>query len=203
MRPRLLSAAGLSLVEVAVVLSVMAVLTGVLAPAGATMMSQARDVRALRDCETIRVALVTLLNDTGQVNLRLGGRKGALIDLLVTAAPSPDAAGDAERLWTRDVDAAGTIDWLDRHLVTNDPAGRADLAWPLPTLSGELGWRGAYLATPTGADPWGRRYAVNVRHLGTRADVLVLSAGPDGVIETPFEARGLTVGGDDVAALVK
>ena len=203
MTSRPTSHSGLSLVEVAIVLSVMALLTGVLAPASVDLMAQARDLRVRQDCEGIRHALLTLLTDVGRTTLTTGGPAGFRVDLLVTQAPAPEAVSATAQAWTLDVDGTGTIDWLDRHLLTNDPAGDAARAWPLPTYAGSLGWRGAYLQTAPGADPWGHRYAVNVQYLGTRADVLVLSAGPNGLLETPYEARNLTYGGDDVAVLVR
>jgi type II secretory pathway pseudopilin PulG len=190
-------------VEVAIVLSVMALLTGVLAPASFDLMAQARDVRVRQDCEGIRHALIALLTDVGRTTLTTGGPNGFRVDLLVTTAPAPAAASPTEHAWTRDADGTGAVDWLDRHLLTNDPAGDAARSWPLPTHAGSSGWRGAYLHTPPGADPWGHRYAVNVQYLGTRSDVLILSAGPDGLLETPYHARNLAYGGDDVAVLVR
>jgi hypothetical protein len=55
-----------------------------------------------------------------------------------------------------------------------------------------------------GPDPWAYRYAVNVRWLATdsRFDTVVVSPGPNGLIETAFQADGITAGGDDVLALV-
>ena len=95
------SQSGLSLVEVAVVLSVMALLTGVLAPAGFGLVGQARDVRVQKDCQSIRDALMTMMTDLGKTSLRIGGDAGLRIDLLVTNAPAPDAASASEAAWTR------------------------------------------------------------------------------------------------------
>ena len=52
-------------------------------------------------------------------------------------------------------------------------------------------------------DPWGNRYAVNIKALadGTSC-VVVVSAGPNGQIETPFAGAAITAGGDDVVALM-
>lgn len=49
-------------------------------------------------------------------------------------------------------------------------------------------------------DPWGNCYVVNLAAiLSTEPAVLwVLSAGPNGIIETPFLGRSETPGGDDV-----
>jgi type II secretory pathway pseudopilin PulG len=203
MTPRHPSQTGISLVEVAIVVSVMAMLTGILAPAGFQLVGQARDVRVLHDCQGIRDALVKMLTDLGKTSLRLAGDTSPRVELLVSDGPVPAAASATETAWTRDVEASGAIDLLDRYLITNDPAGDASRGWLPPVTAGALGWRGAYLRTETDADPWGHRYAVNVRYLGQRPDVLVLSAGPNGIVETPFEGNHLSYGGDDVAILVK
>ena len=65
----------------------------------------------------------------------------------------------------------------------------------------EHAWRGAYCAGPIGPDPWGTRYAVNVEFLaralgagpvGNVNDVVVVSAGPDRVVDTQFDIDGAT-----------
>ena len=50
-----------------------------------------------------------------------------------------------------------------------------------------------------GADPWGNSYLVKVVG-GT--GVVLLSAGPNGLVETPFDTPGLTAGGDDITRTV-
>ena len=80
------------------------------------------------------------------------------------------------------------------------------------TLSGPqsgLGWRGAYLSTP-GTDPWGKVYLANTVFLvvatdattgsaegnaqgGWSRDTFVISAGPNGAFDTPFEWKGTEV----------
>ncbi len=57
------------------------------------------------------------------------------------------------------------------------------------SLSGSLG---PYLSAPPKADPWGNRYLVSTSW--------VISAGPNGVLETPCQSTGREAGliGDDV-----
>ncbi len=74
---------------------------------------------------------------------------------------------------------------------------------------------GQRLRPGVGSDPWGNRYTVNVRGFddrsmpsapaGTGAAIWVLSAGPNGIIETPFTQRAdrARLGGDDVGARVR
>jgi hypothetical protein len=65
------------------------------------------------------------------------------------------------------------------------------------------GWHGPYVQAGVGPDPWGHRYAVNVKWLASAkgSDTIVISAGPNGIIETPFQVDGVRPGGDDIVAV--
>jgi len=112
--------------------------------------------------------------------------------------------------WDDAVGTPATVDLMADHLITN-AAG-----YPVPSQASfgvggpqfGTGWRGAYIST-IGADPWGNRYAANTVFLGVAADsstagegigtggwthdVIVLSAGRDSTVQTPF--GGTTTGG--------
>lgn len=103
-----------------------------------------------------------------------------------------------------------TSELLDDHLVTNRRGYR------LRTPGEYGGWNGPYLSAKLNGDPWGNRYVINSCWLdggSTAADgtgavrraVYVVSAGANGVIETPFEqpitdARAY---GDDIVIRVQ
>ncbi len=85
-----------------------------------------------------------------------------------------------------------------------------------------LGWRGAYLSPPIGPDPWGHRYLVNTVFLavardaaagegegqrsgGWSHDTFCISAGPNGLYETPFggnATHGVDRQGDDLIFII-
>lgn len=120
----------------------------------------------------------------------------------------------------------GQVDTLERQLITNGPGYPEAQGPPFGPFFGQ-GWRGAYLAPPIGSDPWGRTYQVNTGFLAVATDVpcviispsfmcaqpgegqtggnwnrdvFCISAGPNGIIETPFGGNatfGVTRGGDD------
>jgi type II secretory pathway pseudopilin PulG len=203
MKRRFLCEAGLTLVEMAVVLAALLVLAGVLAPAGLDMLQQARELQVQRDCDAIRDSLVRLLIDNGQIIIRSKGGRGPRVQLLVGDGGIPPVSDRGDARWTAVVAPDGTIDLLDRYLVTNDPGGNPGYGWPAPKRADGPGWRGAYVRGGIGLDPWGSRYGVNVGFLGTRQDVIVLSAGPNGVIETPYAGQGIRAGGDDRIVLVR
>jgi type II secretory pathway pseudopilin PulG len=100
-------------------------------------------------------------------------------------------------------------DTIEHQLVTNAPAYTtvASNFTPSMNTAGGLGWRGPYVTGPLGADPWGSGYQANTLFLATandagagttegllnggwNSDVFVVSAGPNGLIDTPFAASG-------------
>jgi len=96
-------------------------------------------------------------------------------------------------------------DTLDNHLVRNTPGGSAGGAYP---TTGSVRWRGPYATAVTPLDPWGRPYLVTVRS-GTSTNgtnfkrMYVLSAGPDGAIDTPATLSATTdLVGDDIGLLI-
>jgi type II secretory pathway pseudopilin PulG len=78
--------------------------------------------------------------------------------------------------------------------VGNDERWNSATSIPLARVTG-----GALVVRP---DPWGNAYLVNIAALKTGGTVWVLSAGPDGIIQTPFLAPNGPVA-DDRAAPVR
>jgi hypothetical protein len=87
---------------------------------------------------------------------------------------------------------------------------------PLKRAGIGMGWNGPYFNSQLGSDPWGNQYLVNVSFLDTQAGagdaegsarkaVLVISAGPNQIIETPFSqpVSGAYIYGDDIVARVR
>jgi type II secretory pathway pseudopilin PulG len=122
------------------------------------------------------------------------------------AASNPRAALRAARRRWRE----GTIESLDDHLYTN----RRGYRFRRPGESG--GWNGPYISAHLKSDPWGNEYMINSRWFdggSTVADsqgrprraVFVVSAGANGVIETPYEQTMIDAKsyGDDVAVRVQ
>ncbi|MBT3374439.1 MAG: type II secretion system protein [Lentisphaerae bacterium] len=155
--------------------------------------------------------------------------KSNRVDLLVSDGDIPEAH-DVNR-WLEPVDY-GKADFLEYHLVTNTPGHSGGNAYRTPSdlvrgaadqdpmfaryesggFNSEFAWRGPYMTAPIDPDPWGNRYAVNVKFLdpcantanhtapwnGFEEDVVILSAGPDEEVDTCFDEDGLTPGDDDI-----
>jgi type II secretory pathway pseudopilin PulG len=195
---------GFSIVEATIVLAVVAVLAGAVAPSVSRTLAQGRLARARNDVQAIRTAVHNVLTEhtlfvpftsTGAVD-------GDAIELLVSDGDIPFTAIGATN-WDNPVACcAGAVDvaFLEAHLVTNTGLGAAG---SYSVAAG--GWRGAYINAPVDPDPWGNRYAVNTEYLKTTTtnDVFVLSAGPDEEIDTPFAFNGARPGDDDIIAIVR
>ena len=187
---------GLSLTEVTIMLSVLSVMTAVLSPSIGDYVEDARHVKASDD---VRVLASTFARFAFDVTRDQGLKGGwASADLLVGPGDTPMAGDGGDDAWTKAVDAPG-VSRLEDHLMVNTPGYPGRVSGPRYVAAG---WRGAYLSGLT-PDPWGHRYAINVKTMGgSQADTLVLSPGPNGLVETDFDADGLRPGGDDIIAVI-
>jgi type II secretory pathway pseudopilin PulG len=99
---------------------------------------------------------------------------------------------------------------ISDHLVTNRAGYRAHSA------GDDGGWNGPYISQLIKSDPWGRRYQINTGWLNAetsvadaqgnlRRAVFIVSAGPNGVIDTPFDQpiSDATLMGDDVGIRIQ
>jgi type II secretory pathway pseudopilin PulG len=192
---------GVTLVEAAIVLSSLAILTAVAAPTASRTLDRARFVRAVADGEAIKAAIVNYRADAFQGFSTNGASNGPLVEMLVSDGDIPRELGaTGEAQWQAPVATGGpgiVTMFLEDHLVMNT------VGYP---LTGGNAWRGPYLDAPLDPDPWGNRYAVNVRFLrapaNTQRDTVVLSAGPDERIDTAFDRDGMFPGGDDIIVMV-
>jgi hypothetical protein len=188
------SCSGFSAVETLTALSAASMLAAAGAPALDGYIAQAKLAHAINDGKVIALGMSRLTYDICQRDQRAAGF--GTQRLLASAGRTPQLGTGGAADWT-DADAGS----LTAHLVTNDTR--------YPTRRAEAGsfassWRGPYVDGAVGADPWGHRYAVNVRWLAadTPLDTIVLSAGPNGLIETAFAKDGLLAGGDDLVTIV-
>jgi prepilin-type N-terminal cleavage/methylation domain-containing protein len=195
---------GFSLLELVVVIALMALLSGVIGHHLGGAPQEALRTRAATEVETIAKALRTFHSTTESWPTRNGGGARNGVNVLLSGphlpAQNPWAAGHAFWTWTR----GGRGDLLHHHLVVNTPGGRSTQRYP---ASGAACWRGPYLEISP-LDPWGRPYVANViathsADATSHRRLFVLSAGPNGRIETDAAATHTTaVAGDDVGCLV-
>jgi type II secretory pathway pseudopilin PulG len=229
---RLRSASGLSLIEVTVMLVVLMALVGALVPVVGESITSARFVRARNDLSQLAVALTNFQRDVGPFvfdgsRMRQAQTAGSvrIVDVLVSDGELPDVADVvpvellAPGLFLDPSVATGrdaivgwvstpTADRCDVHLRVN---GRDYVEG---SGGSGRGWNGPYISKPLAADPWGHAYLINtgfLRGLPPRAGwcrncaVYAISAGPNGVIETPFQQpiAGANLLGDDLAVRIQ
>jgi type II secretory pathway pseudopilin PulG len=187
---------GLSLTEVTIMLSVLSVMTAVLSPSIGDYVEDARHVKASDDVQVIASTFSRFAFDVSRDEGLEGGWASA--DLLVGPGDTPVAGDGGDAAWTDVVDGR-RVSRLEDHLMVNTPGYPGRGSGPRYAAAG---WRGAYLSGLT-PDPWGHRYAINVKAMGSgQADTLVLSPGPNGRVETDFDADGNRPGGDDIIAVI-
>ena len=182
---------GFTLIEVVVVVAVIAILAAILTPFITKYISDSQVARAKNEAQVLAAAVTNAYKDLG----RWPNRITATTDYggLYTGATTPAVAffGTATG-W-----AAPGAAWsqLDTHLVTNGNGYPA---------TGDNKWAGPY-ATLLPTDPWGRPYVVNAANFTSAATipVWVLSAGPNGIVETSINAATTVTGGDDVGVRIR
>ncbi len=211
-------------------LAVLVVLAGAVLPVASDSVSTARVVRARNDLSQISAGLVNFMRDVGPIVFEAPHSRSiqaavgplAPVRVLVSEGAAPDLAVSASRSglpaellvderslssipqWTL---AAGS-DVMDLQLRFNARN------YP-PAISGPgTGWNGPYIAREISGDPWGHQYMINVAYLSgtprgtsdcSACAVFVLSAGPNGVVETPFtqQISRATTYGDDLAVRIQ
>lgn len=197
------AADGLSLIEVAIVLAATLAIAGALAPSVTATVRNAQTATATTVMGQLQTQVLAALSDMNYPYFSADGTKtGPQVALLVGNGDTPrEVSAIGSTSWQSLVDNT-TVDFLEYHLVTNDPGGDPANAY---APGGANAWRGAYLSGPVDPDPWGNRYMVNVAFLGAAStdDVVVYSAGPDEVIDTQYAADSVSAGNDDLISLVE
>jgi prepilin-type N-terminal cleavage/methylation domain-containing protein len=189
---------GFTLIEVVVVVAVIAILAAILTPFITKYIDDSRTARARNEAQVIAAAVTNFYKDVsrwpnlGPAGAPVTGLYTGTIANPVTAAPPAGFIGVGG--W-----AGLTWDPLWNHLVVN-----GNNRYPLATSTLENRWRGSY-TTQLPLDPWGRPYLINAGAFGSvatpPAPVWVLSAGPDGTIQTALAAT--TTAGDDVGYRIR
>jgi type II secretory pathway pseudopilin PulG len=197
------------LIELTVVLAVIVTLALILTPSIANFINDSRKVRAQSDVQKIGAAVVQFYRDTGffpQWATSVTGGPGlpqAGFQILMSGGNAP--LEEQPTLWT-----TGVAGMLTDQLLVNAPG------YAVRTATSQFGWNGPYLSSELRSDPWGNRYLVNIGLIDTssgvmtmsgrpKAAVWVLSAGPNGTVETPFSQPVTTAfpGGDDIALRIQ
>lgn len=168
---------GFTLIEVIVVAAIIAVLAGIIVPLVFKEVDESKISKAKADVKSIQTAIMMFYKDTKKWPwyVNEGGVLKDNVTLLVSDGNYPanyDTNFDAR-----------VISNLRDHLMTN------------ATGYDSSTWKGPYLSD-LGADPWGNAYVVSAVYFNTQNPVWILSAGPDGRLDTAQDSQ--TLGGDDI-----
>lgn len=207
---------GFTLIEVVVVLAVLGALMAAIAPMAFTYLRDSRVAQAQNDANQIAAAIGNHLRATGVPPYKnttsadkIPAKESADFDCLVGGqgigftSVEDTTAGTS---WSTCYTVSTTDDTIDNHLIANAPGGSGA---KLYKITGKTAWKGPYLPSVP-SDPWGKPYLVNIKQMdpaaATPKAAWVISAGPNGTLETPFDQNAsvsLGPSGDDIIARVK
>lgn len=182
------------------VLGVIALLAAILTPIVSGYLEDARVRTARQDLSTLAEGLLAAQKDLGDFPVFKDASQPAFSDdstYAVLTGPGPVPALNSS--WSTAYDAGADAGALTGQLIRNDP-GYA--------TSGRFRWRGPYVEEIP-ADPWGKAYLVNSENLFPASPNAgyVLSAGPDGRVDTPYDlsrtSGNVVPSGDDVLVRVR
>jgi len=214
-------ASGFTLMEVVIVLAVISAIAAAIAPMAFSYVRDAQATRAQSDANQIAQAISRFMEHTSLLpyknntsTTKVNAKQAGDFDCLVgSQGTAPTTATDttASDSWTSAAgvqcqSASATDDTLENHLILNTPGASGTKAY---VATGKIAWRGPYLPS-IAADPWGNAYLVNVGKgdpsAATKKAVFVVSAGPNGNLETSSDAARnaiVTPGGDDIVARIQ
>jgi len=177
------SEAGFTLIEVIVIVAILAILAGILAPMIFSQIDEAKLSRAEADAKSISSAILTFRKDLGIWPNLSGGECGAITTLLTGQGAAPAGLADMAYVSTSAIEFKYVLG------IDNEECYNVTM------------FKGPYISE-VAADPWGNAYvlAANQFELDGRA-AFVLSAGPNGTIDTPVFS--ISILGDDIGVRVK
>ncbi len=171
---------GFTLIEVIVVAGIIAILAGILVPLIFKEIDKARITRATADTKSIQTAIMVFRKDTS--------KWPALAEDCTTKVTLLEGRGNPP---TNDINSFGYDTSVTRSL--NDYFQSNNGCYP--------NWKGPYMAVVT-ADLWGRKYYKNAKQFNTNRIVWIISAGPNGILETDPQSTMQPVG-DDIGIVIQ
>jgi len=170
---------GFTLIEVIVVAGIIAILASILIPMVLKEIDEARITKAQADERSILTALMIFKKDTG--------KWPSLAEDCTTKVTLLEGRGNPP---SNDISFA------------YDTSVTKSLNDYLQSDNGCFNnWKGPYMAD-VAPDPWGRKYYINAGDFDTKKIIWIISAGPNGVLETDPRSTLQPVG-DDIGIILQ
>lgn len=205
---------GFTLIEIIVAVALVAILSAAIAPSVLNNIAQGRIARTQSDVQAIGSAIMRFKSDTGLfprcAKAAYADTGSNRIDFLASNSGTFPARASGTQ-WgasggiTDGVSTAGSVEDFTSHLIIGKSRASTDSLYARAANAEDpnsFGFRSGLISADQ-ADPWGHKYVANVAALGvTGQAVWVISAGPNGVMETTVTDTGYfasqAVGGDDI-----
>ncbi len=182
---------GFTLIEAAVAIAVVAILSGIVVPLVVKNLDDSRRARAANDIQVIAAAIASQLKDTANRPNAAGGPGGS--NGTGTNFWASGAAGAAS--YPVGVAPAVAANLFTNLFSTQASPANAQTLFGLTNLGAaanagqEFAYKGPYLGADVAAktDPWGTRYLIigyNQAGQGINSPIWVVCAGPDKTIST-------------------
>jgi prepilin-type N-terminal cleavage/methylation domain-containing protein len=193
---------GFSLHEIVVALVVAAIITVAMLPLISGYILHARITAAEADMKSIGDGITNFEKDVGRYPVYTSGTAGSGF---LRDSDSDVIRLDGPGTMPLDTTAGQTGTWVSGSTQKDDLVDQLVSNLPGYITTSNLGkpfnWKGPYLSPK--ADPWGNKYLVNIGNgkSSSSCALFVISAGPDGKIDTNFcisETSTVTPGGDDL-----
>ncbi len=186
---------GFTLIEAAVAIAVVAILSGIIVPLVVKNLNDARVARARNDVQVIAAAIASQLKDTGSRPIAPGPGGATGVGTL------PWISGPAGVVGVPTGIAGATTGNRFANLFSLNSAGALQtmFGYPAATLpTAEFAYKGPYLATNVAenTDPFGGRYVILGYNATDQAiptaPIWVICAGPDHAVFAANAAHGAT-----------
>lgn len=183
---------GFTLIEVIVVAGIIAILAGILVPMIFNQIDEAKNTRALADCKSISSSIMLFRKDTGKWPVYMPG------DCTLTYLTLQTGAGNDPVNTTGDWQIS--LNAIAFGVILNLPGLNPPVAQSCYNDKAK-----SYIVEDK-TDPWGNKYIVNAANFLGNNPVWVISAGPNGTLETSVNSQTLNdivPGGDDIGVKIK
>lgn len=159
---------GFTLIEVIVVAAIIAILAGVLVPMIFSQIDESRISRAMGDLKSIQTSIMAFRKDTASWPDKTAPNTTG-VTLLYSDSPSV-AAPPIPTITGANWNVTNPQRMLN-HLRVDDNGAYGTM------------YKGPYI-NAADPDPWGNAYLVNADQFAAAGPVWIVSAGPDGIVQT-------------------